>query len=178
MEMTMTGRSGKAVPPYRAAIITSSDKGFRGEREDSGGEVIRELAEAQGYTVVSKIILPDERELLEEELKRLCDKGIADLVLTAGGTGFSPRDCMPEATLAVADRVVPGIPEAMRQHSIALTKRAMLSRAVAVIRGKTLIVNLPGSPKAVRENLEFIIAELRHGLDILTGRDGECGQHG
>jgi molybdenum cofactor synthesis domain-containing protein len=162
--------------PYRVAILTASDKGARGEREDLSGEAIRELAEGRGYVVVSKIILPDERALLEEELRRLCDKALADLVLTTGGTGFSPRDCMPEATAAVADRMVPGISEAMRQHSLTLTKRAMLSRAVAAIRGSTLIVNLPGSPRAVRENLEFIIDELRHGLDILTGRDGECGR--
>jgi molybdenum cofactor synthesis domain-containing protein len=142
------------------------------------GEAIRELAEGRGYIVVSQVILPDEQALLEGELRRLCDQGLADLVLTTGGTGFSPRDCMPEATAAVADRMVPGISEAMRQHSLTLTRRAMLSRAVAAIRGSTLIVNLPGSPRAVRESLEFIIDELRHGLDILTGRDGECGRGG
>jgi molybdenum cofactor synthesis domain-containing protein len=162
--------------PYRAAIITSSDKGFRGEREDVSGEVIRELAEGRGYVVVSKVILPDEQVLLEGELMRLCDNVLADLVLTTGGTGLSPRDCMPEATAAVADRMVPGIGEALRQYSLTLTKRAMFSRAVSAIRGSTLIVNLPGSPTAVRECLEFILDELRHGLDILTGRDGECGR--
>jgi molybdenum cofactor synthesis domain-containing protein len=162
--------------PYRAAILTASDKGSRGEREDLSGEVIRELAQGRGYVVVSKVILPDERALLERELRRLCDNALADLILTTGGTGFSPRDCMPEATAAVADRMVPGISEALRQHSLTLTKRAMLSRAVSAIRGSTLIVNLPGSPKAARECLEFIIDELRHGLDILTGRDGECGR--
>jgi molybdenum cofactor synthesis domain-containing protein len=161
--------------PYRVAIITLSDKGSRGEREDKSGPLIREMTEAAGYQVESHIMLPDEQELLEQELKRLCDKGLADLILTTGGTGFSPRDHTPEATLAVAERLVPGIAEAMRQQSLTITKRAMLSRAVSVIRGKTLIVNLPGSPKAVRENLEYIIGELRHGLDILTGRDGECG---
>ncbi|MDR2742237.1 MAG: MogA/MoaB family molybdenum cofactor biosynthesis protein [Treponema sp.] len=170
------GPPAESSPPYRAAIITSSDKGFRGEREDLSGEAIRELAERRGYVVVSKIILPDERALLERELRRLCDTGAADLVLTTGGTGFSPRDCMPEATTAVADRMVPGISEALRQHSLAITKRAMFSRAVSAIRGSTLIVNLPGSPGAVRECLEFILDELHHGLDILTGRDGECGR--
>ena len=159
---------------YRAAIITLSDKGFRGEREDASGPLIREMVEAAGYQVERRVILPDEQEALEAELKRLCDEGLADLILTTGGTGFSPRDRTPEAALAVAERQVPGIAEAMRQHSLSLTKRAMLSRAVAVIRKKTLIVNLPGSPRAARENLEFIIGELRHGLDILTGRDGEC----
>jgi molybdenum cofactor synthesis domain-containing protein len=131
------------------------------------------MAEAAGYHVESSAILPDEPLLLEAELKRLCDKGLADLILTTGGTGFSPRDRTPEATLAIAERLVPGIAEAMRQQSLSLTKRAMLSRAVSVIRGKTLIVNLPGSPKAVKEHLEFIIEELRHGLDILTGREAE-----
>ena len=161
---------------FRVAIVTASDKGSRGERADESGKVIREIAEAHGYRVTSYTLLPDEKELLEAELKRLCDEGIADVVLTTGGTGFSPRDCMPEATLAVADRAAPGIAEAMRSASMAITKRAMLSRAASVIRGKTLIINLPGSPRAVRENLEFVIDELGHGLDILTGRDGECGR--
>jgi molybdenum cofactor synthesis domain-containing protein len=160
---------------YRVAIITLSDKGSQGEREDHSGPLIREMVEAAGYQVESCAVLPDEQELLEQELKRLCDRGLADLILTTGGTGFSPRDRTPEATLAVAERLAPGIAEAMRGHSLALTKRAMLSRAVSVIRGKTLIVNLPGSPRAVKENLEFIITELKHGLDILTGRDSECG---
>ena len=160
---------------YRAAIITVSDKGSKGEREDLSGKLIREIMEADGYLVVFNVILPDEQTLLEKELRRLCDEGIADIVLTTGGTGFSHRDRTPEATIAVAERLVPGIPEAMRMQSLSLTKRAMLSRAAAAIRGKTLIVNLPGSPKAVRENLEFIFSELAHGLDILTGNDGECG---
>jgi molybdenum cofactor synthesis domain-containing protein len=125
--------------------------------------------------VASYTILPDEQALLEKEFKRICDENLADLILSTGGTGFSARDRTPEATMAVAERLVPGIPEAMRMQSMAITKRAMLSRAVAAIRGKTLIVNLPGSPKAVRENLEFIITEVDHGLDILTGNAGECG---
>jgi molybdenum cofactor synthesis domain-containing protein len=160
---------------YRVAIITVSDKGSAGEREDRSGKVIQEITEARGYRVVSYTILPDEQIMLETEMKRICDEGSADLILTTGGTGFSPRDRTPEATVAVAERLAPGIAEAMRMQSMALTKRAMLSRAVAVIRGKTLIINLPGSPKAVRENLEFIITELGHGLDILTENDGECG---
>jgi len=163
---------------YRVAIITSSDKSSRGEREDASGKLIGEIMEAQSYAVASYTVLPDEQALLEKELARLCDSKLADLVLTTGGTGFSPRDRTPEATVAVAERLVPGIPEAMRMQSLAITKRAMLSRAVAAIRGKTLIVNLPGSPKAVRENLEFILSELKHGLDILAGNDGECGGGG
>jgi len=160
---------------YRAAIITVSDKGYRGERIDESGKLIREILENKRYEVVSYVVLPDERILLENEMKKICDEKLADIILTTGGTGFSPRDCTPEATIAVADRLVPGIPEAMRMQSIGLTKRAMLSRAAAAIRKQTLIVNLPGSPKAVRENLEFIITELNHGLDILTCNDSECG---
>jgi len=160
----------------RAAIITVSDKGSRGEREDASGMIIREILESAGYEVVSYAILPDEQHLLEKEMMRLCDEGIAGLILTTGGTGFSPRDRTPEATAAVAERLVPGIPEAMRMQSMGVTKRAMLSRAAAAIRGKTLIVNLPGSPKAVRENLGFIVGELKHGLNILTGNDGECAR--
>ena len=160
---------------YRTAIITVSDKGSRGEREDASGKLIKEIVERWGYQAVSCVILPDEQALIEKEMKRICDEGLADLILSTGGTGFSPRDRTPEATMAVAERLVPGIPEAMRIQSMSITKRSMLSRAAAAIRGKTLIINLPGGPKAVRENLEFIITELNHGLDILTGRDGECG---
>jgi len=166
--------SGDVSAPYRFWIIISSDKGFAGEREDLSGSVIREIAIAAGYVDTGYTLLPDDEEALIKELKRICDNDLAELILTSGGTGFSPRDRMPEATLAVAERLVPGIAEAMRVRSMGITKRAMLSRAVSTIRGSTLIVNLPGSPKAVRENLEFIIGELRHGLDILCGRDGEC----
>jgi molybdenum cofactor synthesis domain-containing protein len=161
---------------YRVAIITLSDKGAKGGREDVSGGVIREIAEAAGYAVVEQTLLPDERPALEAELRRIADTGAADLILTTGGTGFSPRDTTPEATLAVADRLVPGIAEAMRAAGMAATRRSMLSRAISVIRGQTLIVNLPGSPKAVRENLTFIIEDLKHGLNVLTGREHECAR--
>ena len=161
---------------FRVAIVTLSDKGAAGERTDESGAVIREIAEQNGYEVVSYTLLPDDRERISAELRRLCDENVAELVLTTGGTGFSPRDCTPEATLDVAERLAPGIAEAMRYSSLNITKRAMLSRAVAVIRGGTLIVNLPGSPKAVRENLEYVIPALGHGLEILTGRAGECAR--
>ena len=160
----------------RVAIIVSSDAGARGEREDLSGPEIRWIVQENGYEVVSCVILPDEQELLEKEMKRIADGGLADLILTTGGTGFSARDCTPEATLAVAQRLVPGIPEAMRAYSLQFTKRAMLSRSAAGIRAQTLIVNLPGSPKAVRECLEYIITELGHGIDILTGEASNCAR--
>jgi molybdenum cofactor synthesis domain-containing protein len=161
---------------YRVWVLTASDRGERGEREDKSGQLAQEIAEGAGFVRSGYTLLSDDQEGIERELKRICDNGLADLILTTGGTGFSDRDRMPEATLAAAERVVPGIPEAMRQQSLAITKRAMLSRAAAVIRGRTLIVNLPGRPRAVQENLGFIITELRHGLDILSGRGGECAR--
>jgi len=161
---------------FRVGIITASDSGFAGKREDVSGAVIKEIAAANGYQVTSYTMLPDDRKILAEEMKRLCDDDVADLVLTTGGTGFSPRDCTPEATLDIAERQAQGIAEAMRYSSMKITKRAMLSRAVAVIRDKTLIINLPGSPKAVRENLEFIITELPHGLAVLKGTVSNCAE--
>lgn len=161
---------------FKAAIITASDKGAQGQREDISGQVIREILEANGYAIVHQVILPDDRTQLASEMKQLCDEAKADLILTTGGTGFSPRDWTPEATLDVVERLVPGIPEAMRYASLQITKRAMLSRAVAGIRKQTLIINLPGSPKAVRENLEYVITELAHGLEILRGEAGECAR--
>ena len=158
----------------RVAVIVSSDTGYRGEREDLSGPEIRRIAEENGYQVVSSVILPDDQRMLSDEMKKIADEDLAELILTTGGTGFSPRDCMPEATLAVVERVVPGIPEAMSAYSMQFTKRAMLSRSAAGIRKQTLIVNLPGSPKAVRECLEYIISELAHGIDILTGEASDC----
>jgi len=160
----------------RAAIITSSDSGYAGEREDLSGPVIREILEKNGYEVVRAVLLPDDRRMLADEMARIADEGEAELVLTTGGTGFSPRDCMPEATMDIAERMVPGIPEAMRAYSMQFTGRSMLSRAAACIRKTTLIVNLPGSPKAVRECLEYIIPQLEHGLQIMTGEAANCAR--
>ena len=161
---------------YRAGIVTLSDKGAAGEREDKSGAVIKEILESAGYEVVAQSLLPDEGEALKAELIRLSDQVQCDLVLTTGGTGFSRRDVTPEATMAVAERNAPGIAEGIRAYSMTVTKRAMLSRGVSVIRGGTLIVNLPGSPKAVRESLEYVLDTLPHGLDILSGRGGECAR--
>ena len=158
----------------RVAIITSSDTGYRGEREDLSGPTIREIVEKHGYEVVSMDILPDDRQMLSKRMAEIADDGQAELLLTTGGTGFSPRDVMPEATEDVVDRKVPGIPEAIRAYSMTITKRAMLSRATAEIRKKTLIINLPGSPKAVKESLEYVIDTLEHGIEIMTGEAGNC----
>ena len=163
-------------PPLRAAVITLSDKGSRGEREDKSGPLIAQMLTAAGYVVEETMILPDEAKALKAQLIRLADGRQVNLILTTGGTGFSPRDITPEATCAVADRNAPGIAEAMRYHSLSITPRGMLSRGVSVLRGKTLIVNLPGSPKAVQENLEYILPSLEHGVRIAAGLDGECAR--
>jgi len=152
---------------YKVWILISSDKGSRGEREDRSGQIIRKFISDAGFLEAGYTILSDDQAGLENELKRISDNEMADLIISSGGTGLSPGDRMPEASMAVADRNVPGIAEAMRAHGLKYTKRAMFSRAVSVIRNKTLIINLPGSPKAVTENLEFIISELEHCLDIL-----------
>ncbi len=161
---------------FKAAIVIASDKGSRGERQDTSGDVIQDYLAQNGYDLVERLIVPDERPLIASELIRLCDSCGCDLILTSGGTGFSPRDWTPEATLDVIHRQVPGIPEALRAASLAITPRAMLSRAVAGIRGGTLIVNLPGSPKAVAENLATLSGALHHGLEILTARTGDCAR--
>lgn len=163
---------------FRVGIITASDKGSRGDREDLSGALIVDMIESRGYQVVSYKILPDEEELLAKEMERLSDELKVDLVLTTGGTGFSMRDVTPEATTRVCDRMAPGISEAIRSLSLKITPRAMLSRAVSGIRKSTLIINLPGSPKAVKESLDFILDSVHHGLEILTGRDGECARSG
>jgi molybdopterin adenylyltransferase len=162
--------------PIRVAILTASDRGSKGEREDTSAGEIRRMVEETGAVVVDYAIVPDDRAGIASALRRLSDSGKADLVLTTGGTGFSPRDVTPEATGDVIERAVPGIPEAMRAATVALTPLAMLSRSIAGIRGRTLIVNLPGSPKAVRECLAVILPVLVHAVDILQGdsRDHEA----
>ena len=164
--------------PYKftAGIVTASDKGSRGEREDASGPAIRELIEPVGYHVRSERILSDDEEELYQELVRLADEEQVDVIFTTGGTGLSPRDNTPEATLRAATKQVPGIAEAIRAYSLQITPRAMLSRAVSVMRGRTLIINLPGSPKAVRESLEYILPTLEHGLEIMRGDAGECAR--
>lgn len=163
--------------PLTAAVITLSDKGAKGEREDKSGPVIVKMLEEAGYEIIESNILPDEQKLLENELIRLSDQRQVNLILTTGGTGFSERDRTPEATMTVATRLAPGIAEAIRAGSMKITKRAMLSRETSVIRNKTLIVNLPGSPKAVAESLELVIDQLDHGIKILLGRTGECARN-
>ena len=161
---------------WRTAVVTLSDKGYKGERTDESGPAVCELLPEEEYEVRERILLPDEQGQIEQELIRLCDEEEMDLILTTGGTGFAVRDCTPEATLNVATKNAQGIADAMRYYSLEITPRAMLSRAVSVIRNKTLIINLPGSPKAVRENLSFILPSLGHGLGILKGTDGECAR--
>ena len=139
---------------FKAAVLTVSDRSFRGERPDEGGPLVVEILKNAGYAVTETAIVPDEKGRIEAALRQWCDREPVDLIVTTGGTGFAPRDVTPEATIAVCDRLTPGIPEAMRYASMQVTDRAMLSRATAGIRGRTLIVNLPGSPKAVREALE------------------------
>ena len=169
-------RNGSEEKSFKAAVITVSDKGARGERVDESGPAAKEMLEEAGYEVVETLIIPDEPEELKTELIRLADEVRADLVVTRGGTGFSMRDQTPEATLAVADRLAPGIAEAIRYQSMAVTNRAMLSRGVSVIRRQTVIVNLPGSPKAVRESLGYILDSLDHGIRILRGSASECAR--
>lgn len=173
-EMSIVERTSPL--PYQAAVITLSDQGAAGEREDKSGPAIVGELESRGYEVVEKLLLADGVGPLKAQLIRLCDQRQLDLILTTGGTGFTPRDQTPEATLAVADRTAPGIAEAIRAESMKYTKRAMFSRGVSVIRGKTLIINLPGSPKAVRESMEVFLEELPHALDMLRNTVHDCAR--
>lgn len=162
--------------PFSAAVITLSDKGFKGEREDLSGPEAVKLLENAGYLVKETLLLPDEKEVLKKDLRRLADQRQINVIFTTGGTGFSERDVTPEATIEVCDRMANGIAEAIRNYSMTITPRAMFSRGVSGIRGKTLIINLPGSPKAVKEALEFLLPQLEHGLGVLRGTSRECAR--
>jgi molybdopterin adenylyltransferase len=160
---------------FTVGILTISDKGSRGERQDKSGEAIREILPSIDARIVNYEIIPDEKELIAKKLVKWVDEDNLDVLITTGGTGLTPRDVTPEATLAVVDRIVPGIAEAMRAESLKKTPMAMLSRAVVGTRGKCLIINLPGSPKAVRECLEVVLPALPHAVETLKGQAGECG---
>jgi len=160
----------------RTGILTISDKGSRGERIDTTGPAIKEALNGKGYEVEYYKVIPDEIDVISNELIYMCDELKLELVLTNGGTGFSQRDVTPEATLKVIKKQAPGICEAMRQKSLAITPKAMLSRAIAGIRDYSLIINLPGSPKGAVENLEFVLTALPHGIEILNGTGGECAR--
>jgi len=161
---------------FTAAVVTISDKGSRGERIDTSGPTLVKMLKASGYEVIHECIIPDEFQVIKETLVDLSDKVKANIVLTTGGTGFSPRDITPEATEAIIERRTPGLTELTRMESLKITPKAALSRATSGIRVQTLIINMPGSPKAAREHLEVLLPILDHGLDILLDRDGECAQ--
>jgi len=160
---------------YTASVITVSDKCFEGEREDGSGPVVCEMLAAAGYEVEYTSTVPDEQDIIEQELIKCADELDIALIVTTGGTGFSSRDVTPEATLTVCKRMTPGIPEAMRAESLKITNRAILARQQAGIRGESLIINLPGSPKAAKENLAAVLPALDHGLEKLRGEKLECG---
>ncbi len=156
---------------YKVALLTISDKCSQGQRDDKSGKVIQELVRQLPAEVIKYEIIPDEPDILKQRLINYCDNLKVDLILTTGGTGFGPRDFTPEATKEIIERETPGITETMRSECLKFTKMAMLSRAVAGIRGRTLIVNLPGSPKGAKESLEAILEGLLHGLDMIAGRE-------
>ncbi len=160
----------------RVGILTASDKGSRGEREDQSGAAIKEMVATIGGEVVNYEVIPDEEAIIAETLTKWVDEDLIDLILTTGGTGLGPRDVTPDATMKVIDKLVPGIAEVMRMKALEKTDRAMLSRAIAGVRKQALIINLPGSPKAVRENLGFVLGTLTHGIEILQGRATECAR--
>ena len=161
---------------YTAAVITVSDRGAAGERDDLAGPIVREMLESEGYDVAYIAIVPDEQDQIEQEMIKCADELDIALVVTTGGTGFSPRDVTPEATIAVCSRMTPGIPEAMRAESLKITNRAVLTRQQAGIRGATMIINLPGSPKAARENFSAVLQALDHGLEMLRGAEADCAE--
>ncbi len=158
-----------------AAVLTVSDRSSRGERADKSGRVIEELLQSIGSEIKEYRIVPDERDIIAQSLRELSDNVQVDLIVTTGGTGLAPRDVTPEATLEVIDKRIPGFEEAMRAESIKITPHGMLSRAVSGLRGKTLIINLPGSPKAVRETLSVILSALPHAVELIRGSVGNCG---
>ncbi|NLG73876.1 MAG: MogA/MoaB family molybdenum cofactor biosynthesis protein [Chloroflexi bacterium] len=162
----------------RIAILTVSDRSARGERPDASGPALADVVTQQGWTVVKREIIADDFDLLRERLSEWADSGEVDVLLTTGGTGFAPRDVTPEATLAAADRLAPGLAEAMRAASLQVTPHAMLSRATAAIRRRTLIVNLPGSPKAAVENLQVILPVLPHAVELMSDDPHAEAGHG
>jgi molybdopterin adenylyltransferase len=161
-----------------AAIITVSDKGAKGEREDRSGAVLFDLLLKEGYQVICRIVVPDEMDVISKELLKCVEEENVALIVTTGGTGVTSRDVTPEATLAVVDRTIPGMAEAMRAASLLKTPHAMISRAIVGIRGTTLIINLPGSPKGALENLEVILPALPHALNKIQGDPSECASVG
>lgn len=173
-EMVIEQRTG--VRPWQAAVITLSDQGAAGKREDKSGPAIAARLTEAGYDVVETLLLPDDQTKLKIQLMRLADQRQLDLILTTGGTGFSQRDTTPEATLAVADRNAPGIAEAIRAASLKITPNAMLSRGASVIRGKTLIINLPGSPKACMESMDVFMGSIPHAMGLLRGEVHDCAE--
>ena len=160
---------------FTARVITVSDRSYRGQRADGGGPLVRQLLTDAGYDVDEIVIVPDEQDQIQDALIAAAEADVA-LIVTTGGTGFASRDVTPEATIAVCQRLTPGIPEAMRSASMAITPRAMLSRAAAGIRDRSLIINLPGSPKGARENLEAVLPALSHGLEMLRGGVADCAK--
>lgn len=160
---------------FTARVITVSDRSYRGERADEGGPLVRQLLTDAGYDVDEIVIVPDEQDQIQDALIAAAEADVT-LIVTTGGTGFAPRDVTPEATIAVCQRLTPGIPEAMRSASMAITPRAMLSRAAAGIRDRSLIINLPGSPKGAKENLEAVLPALSHGLEMLRGGQADCAK--
>ncbi len=160
----------------KAAVLTISDKGSRGEREDTAGPAVMEMLKNTGAEIINYEMIPDEVEIIMDRLITLSDRSGADLIVTTGGTGVSPRDVTPEATRAVIDRELPGMAEAMRMESLKKTPHAMISRATCGIRGKTLIINLPGSLKGAVENLAVLMPAIPHAIEKIRGSDAECGQ--